>query len=210
MPGRCFRPKTLGKDTLQHVELLQTVKCVPGSQLLWAVSHAGGGLADAAAFESSLLTSLTPVPIQLPGSQSWILVVSVLWSVLRSLSGMSRCWVLTHTPGKFCLLLASAHHHTLHSALLQCQLSQMLPHHPKGEWVPKESRVRQTTLLCKGRKNRLENHLNCVCLWQEIVSSMLHVSRSEIIKQHHSASITSGVRLNIFPLLHQMVTPTVI
>ena len=129
--------------------------------VLGAVSHAGGGLA--AAFESSLLTSLTPVPTQLTGSQSWILVGSVLWSVVRSLSGMSRCLGSdTHTPGKFCLLFASAHHHTLHTALLQCQLSQMLPHHPKGKRGPKESRVRQTILLCKGRKNRLENHLNCL------------------------------------------------
>lgn len=103
--------------------------------------------------------------------------------------------------------------HTLRTALLQCQLSQMLPHHPKGKRGPKENRVRQKTLLCKGRKNRLENHFNCVCLWREIVSSMLHVSKSEIIKQHHSVSITFGVRLNLFRLLHQMVhqiTPAVI
>ena len=65
LPGRCFRPKSRGKDTLPHVEMLQSVQCAPGSQLLWAVSHSGGGLGNASAYESFLSPSLTPVPIPL-------------------------------------------------------------------------------------------------------------------------------------------------
>lgn len=113
---------------------------------------------------------------------------------------------LSHTPGKFCLLFASAQHHTLHTALLQCQLSQMLPHHPKGKRAPKRAELDRQPCSAKEERDREPSQL---CLWQEIVSSVLRVSRSEIIKQHHSVSITSGLGLNLFRLLHQMVTPAV-
>lgn len=92
-----------GNDTLQPVELpegwavssrfLAFVSCLTGWGRLWWYSC----LWDISFPIGNLLPILYVIPIKLNGSPDWILVVSVLWSVVGSLSVMNRhvCYIVS-------------------------------------------------------------------------------------------------------------------